>query len=302
MGIVSRQSIKATIATYLAVIIGYLNLGYFFPKFFSTEQIGLISFLLGTSTLLVSVFQMGIPTTIVRYLPVVKKNNTERAFYLFSIITPLVFFIVVFGILALFSSQILNTFYPNNKLVEEYIFYIPLFALLIGFTGIWAAHSNSLLRIVVPTIIEKFISRLLILVMIFLVISQIIDFDLFIASYVVVYFICFLLTYFYFLRIKEKRNSNQEKLKPLFRKEILQFGAISFLTMIGARIVENIDVIMITSILDLSNAGIYKIAFYIGGVIMIPLGSIGQISSPLFAQFWKISPIKKFTSYTKRRP
>ena len=169
MGIVSRQSIKATIATYLAVIIGYLNLGYFFPKIFSTEQIGLISFLLGTSTLLVSVFQMGIPTTIVRYLPVVKKNNTERAFYLFSIITPLVFFILVFGILTLFSSQILNTFYPNNKLVEEYIFYIPLFSLLIGFTGIWAAHSNSLLRIVVPTIIEKFISRLLILVMIFFV-------------------------------------------------------------------------------------------------------------------------------------
>ena len=300
MGIVSRQSIKATIATYLAVIIGYLNLGYFFPKIFSTEQIGLISFLLGTSTLLVSVFQMGIPTTIVRYLPVVKKNNTERAFYLFSIITPLVFFIVVFGILALFSSQILNTFYPNNNLVEEYIFYIPLFSLLIGFTGIWAAHSNSLLRIVVPTIIEKFISRLLILILIFLVISQIIDFDLFIASYVVVYFICFLLTYFYFLRIKEKRNSNQEKLTPPFRKEILQFGAISFLTMIGARIVENIDVIMITSILDLSNAGIYKIAFYIGGVIMIPLGSIGQISSPLFAQFWESKSYQKIHDLYKK--
>ena len=57
---------------------------------------------------------------------------------------------------------------------------------------------------------------------------------------------------------------------------------------------------MITSILDLSNAGIYKIAFYIGGVIMISLGSIGQISSPLFAQFWKVSPIKKFTTYTKK--
>ena len=72
--------------------------------------------------------------------------------------------------------------------------------------------------------------------------------------------------------------------------------------MIGAKIVENIDVIMITSILDLSNAGIYKIAFYIGGVIMIPLGSIGQISSPLLLSFGKVSPIKKFTTYTKKRP
>ena len=45
---------------------------------------------------------------------------------------------------------------------------------------------------------------------------------------------------------------------------MLRFGAIS-LTAIGARIVENIDVIMISSIIDLSNAGIYKIAFYIAG-------------------------------------
>ena len=70
--------------------------------------------------------------------------------------------------------------------------------------------------------------------------------------------------------------------------------------MIGAKIVENIDVIMITSILDLSNAGIYKIAFYIGGVIMIPLGSIGQISSPLFAQFWESKSYQKIHELYKK--
>ena len=80
---------------------------------------------------------------------------------------------------------------------------------------------------------------------------------------------------------------------------MIRFGAISFLTAIGARIVENIDVIMISSILDLSNAGIYKIAFYIGGVIMIPLGTIGQISSPLFAQFGKRNHFKKLMTFIK---
>ena len=57
---------------------------------------------------------------------------------------------------------------------------------------------------------------------------------------------------------------------------------------------------MISSIVDLSSAGIYKIAFYIGGVIMIPLSTIGQISSPLFAQFWNKKQYQKINQLYKK--
>ncbi len=300
MGIVTRQSIKATVATYLAVVIGYINLGYFFPKIFSTEQIGLISFLLGTSTLLVCIFQMGIPTTIIRYSPSVESSNTQRSFYQFSLIIPALVFIALFYALFLFLNPILNTFYADNQLIKEYIFYIPLFSLFIGFTGIWTAHCNSKLRIVIPTIIEKFISRILILSMIFFVILDFMDFHDFINGYLLVYLICFILTFLYYKRLHQKNDTSPQKIKLPIKKKMLRFGAISFLTAIGARIVENIDVIMISSILDLSNAGIYKIAFYIGGVIMIPLGTIGQISSPLFAQFWESKSLQKIDELYKK--
>ena len=300
MGIVTRQSIKATIATYLAVVIGYLNLGYFFPKIFSTEQIGLISFLLGTSTLLVCVFQMGIPTTIIRFSPVIKKNHSEKSFYSFSLLIPLLVFALVFGTLYLFLNSILSTFYAENELIKNYIYYVPVFTFLIGFTGVFAAHCNSKLRIVIPTIIEKFISRLLILLLIVFVILGWIKFEDFINGYILVYLACFILTYIYFKKLSQDRPNKEKKLTLQNKKEMLRFGAISFLTAIGARIVENIDVIMISSIIDLSNAGIYKIAFYIGGVIMIPLGTIGQISSPLFAQFWETKSLRKIDDLYKK--
>ena len=65
--IVTITSIKATIVTFLAVIIGYLNLGYFFSKYFSKEQIGLLLFLIITSTLLDCVFQMNLTLSSVKY-------------------------------------------------------------------------------------------------------------------------------------------------------------------------------------------------------------------------------------------
>lgn len=301
MGIVIRQSLKASIANYLAVVIGYLNLGYFFPKIFSTEQIGLISFVLGTSTLLISFFQLGIPSAIVKFYPEIKENNQERSFINFSLLVPLILFILLFLILSFLTPFLIDRFYADSKLIKDHYFLIPIITFFMGFSGIWAAHCNSLLRIVIPTVIEKFINRIFVLLMVLLVMFYSIKFHQFIKSYLLIYGLGLVLTALYFYSIKPKyKKSNQKKLQPNEKKNILGFSAISFLTIIGGRIVENIDIIMISSMIDLSSAGIYKIAFYIGGVIMIPLATLGQISSPLFAQFWKNKEFKKIHELYKK--
>ncbi len=301
MGIVIRQSLKATVANYLAVVIGYLNLGYFFPKIFSTEQIGLISFILGTSTLLISIFQMGMPSAIIRFYPEIKEKKQEKSFLNFSILIPILLFLILFSLLAFLSPYIINKYYSDSSLIEEYYFLIPIISFFMGLTGICAAHCNSLLRIVIPTIIEKFLNRTLVLAMISLVLFYSFDFSQFINGYTVIYGSGLILTLIYFYRIKPKYdNLNQVKLNNNEKKKILSFSSVSFLTIIGGRIVENIDIIMISSMIDLSSAGIYKIAFYIGGVIMIPLSSLGQISSPLFAQFWKKKQLNKISELYKK--
>ena len=301
MGIVIRQSIKATVANYVAVVLGYLNLGYFFPKLFSTEQIGLISFILGTSTLLISFFQLGSPSAIIKFYPEVKEKNQEKDFLKFTLFIPLLLFIVLFSILALISPYIFNQFYSESPLIKEYFILIPILSLCMGFSGIFTAHCNSLLRIVIPTIIEKFLTRLLVFIMILLVLFYSLDFNSFTYGYVIIYAVCLILTVVYFFVIKPKNSHSKAlKISSKFKKNATKFGAISFLTIVGGRIVENIDIIMISSMIDLSSAGIYKIAFYIGGVIMIPLSTIGQISSPLFAQFWNKKQYHKINQLYKK--
>src|SRR5947207_3374598 len=49
MGIVQRQSIKSSIATYIGVAIGYLNFVILYPRFLSTDQVGLIRVLVSVT-------------------------------------------------------------------------------------------------------------------------------------------------------------------------------------------------------------------------------------------------------------
>ena len=42
MGIIQRQSIKGSIYSYIGAGLGFLNLAILSPKFFTTDQIGLV--------------------------------------------------------------------------------------------------------------------------------------------------------------------------------------------------------------------------------------------------------------------
>jgi O-antigen/teichoic acid export membrane protein len=83
-----------------------------------------------------------------------------------------------------------------------------------------------------------------------------------------------------------KMNFNFKSWHSVKLSELLTFGSLSVLTAVGAGIVNNIDVIMLSSMKTLTDTGIYKIAFFIGAVIDMPLRSVGQISSPIIARAW----------------
>ena len=45
--VIKKEGIKQSVVTYLGVLIGAVNTMYFYPKFFSEEELGLFRFLLG---------------------------------------------------------------------------------------------------------------------------------------------------------------------------------------------------------------------------------------------------------------
>lgn len=278
---------------YMGLIFGYLNLAYFFPKLLTTEQIGLVSFLLVSSNMLLSIIQLGMPSIIVKFRPIVVDKGLEKGFLRLSLVVPIISFIVIFGILFLLSDWILNRFYSNSPLIHEYYYLLPFFTFFMSFLGIWSAHGRSLFRIVVPNLVEKVGIRILVFLLLMLMSFSLINFTDFVWGYSAIFCLATLIVMFYVFQLSPRKNPENNALDLPFKKRILSFGLFSFLTVIGGQVVENIDIIMISSITNLSDAGIYKTVFYIGGVIMIPMHILGQITSPVFAEAWKDNDLDK---------
>jgi len=70
MGIVIRQSAKASIVTYLGTVIGTFNVIFLYNQFLSQAQVGLIAGALVSIPLIFASFtQLGIPHIAVRFFP-----------------------------------------------------------------------------------------------------------------------------------------------------------------------------------------------------------------------------------------
>ena len=77
------------------------------------------------------------------------------------------------------------------------------------------------------------------------------------------------------------------------RKEMIDVALFSILGGLGSMIVFNIDKIVVNQMLDLSNTGVYTIAFYFGTLVIIPSRPLLKISGTLIADAWKENDLAK---------
>ena len=301
MGVVQRQSIKSSIVVYVGVIFGFVIQIILFPSFFTAEQVGLIAFILASANILAAFVQFGIPSTIVRYRQKVKEDGTENRFFWYSISVPVIIFAVLCALFFGFKGGNLLHEISDNVSAGHYYSFIALFTLLIAFFGVLSAHSRSFLRIVVPNILEKVVIRALLVALVILYVLNVFDFQQFMIGYVLIYVLLLIAIIIYVNRLHPVGLGKMEpQLGSQSIRSMLTFGGLSFLSTMGDQVVNNIDVIMVTRFLDLEAAGIYKTTYYMGAIIALPMNSLGQIASPIYANAWHNNDTDKVEEMYKK--
>ena len=76
------------------------------------------------------------------------------------------------------------------------------------------------------------------------------------------------------------------------RREILNVAMFTLFGGVGSMIVFKLDKVIINQMLDLSNTGVYTIAFYFGSLVVMPSRPLLKISGTLIADAWKKNDIK----------
>ncbi len=289
MGIIIKQSIKGTFWSYVGVLIGFVTTSYLYPKFLTTEVVGLFSLLLSFSTLFAQFSSLGINGVTSRLFPYFRDDDKGHNGYLFiTIMFSVVGFLLFLIIFKIIEPVLIKTNIEKSALFTEYIYLIIPLTLFTLIYTILDIYNKLLYNAVLGIFLQEFLQRLLIFTVIVAFALQFFDQHTLILLYVIVISVKALILIIYL------KSKNQLSLKPnlkfvdkKLKKEIISVAFYSILTGVGGSLVFTIDKIVINQMMGLSSTGIYTIAFFFGTLVLIPSRPLLRISGTLIADAWK---------------
>lgn len=303
MGIIIRQGFKSLIAQYIGIVIGYINIIFLFPACLPLDQIGLTRFILEMGLFLAYFAQIGVPNAMNKFYPYFRDNNkNDNGFQFWISIVPLVGIIIFTIIFILLKQLFVDYFITNSPLVIDYYWYFIPFTIIYVYLNITEQYCSTQYRIVVPKLIRDVYLRLIASAVLLMKYYGFINFDQMMQLIVLFYFIGLLINIFYIkylfgINLKPDYSLLENK---KFRKEVLYFLGFIIVAGIGSTIVNKIDNIMISGLINLSSFSIYSTALFIATVIEMPYRSISQISAPIVADAMKNRDMKKVEEIYKK--
>jgi len=302
MGIIAKQSIKGSIYTYAGALIGFVNTGLLMPKFFSMEQVGLINILIALTLMLSQFSTLGFANVNTRIFPYFRnKENIHNGIFslgamvtLFGIILSLLFVFV-------FKTDLIQSNFEKSDLLEENIFYLPVLIFFTAYFLFFDSYAKAVYDAVTGTFLRDFFVKISNLIIILLYIFTLINFELFILLYVLVYISpAVIIVVVLFIRKEFSLRFVNLKLFKQFKGEILKVSVFGIISGFSGIAILNIDKYMVNAYLGLSVAGIYSIAFFFGMLVIIPAKSLRKISSIILADAWKNNDIDVIKSIYRK--
>jgi len=286
MGIVARQSIKGTIATYIGVAVGIITTFFIQTKALQPEQIGLIDILLQCSLLFGGLAQLGTSSSAMRYYPFFKdEEHRDHGFFGWTLLVPLIGFTFFLLAFFLFKGAIVDFFTKDSEvgadLFAKYVnFVIPL-AFFMLYISVFETNSNLLLRIVLPKFIREVGLRVGTLVIYLLYYYKVVDFDGVIISFCVLYGLATLINIVYLLSLKRVSFKIEPKFITAQLKRDFMFYTLFMITAaLAGNVIPMLSKFFVAGNAGFRLAGVFTIATNIAAVVEMPYRSLGAISRP----------------------
>lgn len=300
MGLIARQTIKGSVASYIGVALGTITLLFLFPAFLSQDQIGLLRLVTNAAGMFSTLAVLGIPQVSVKYLPYVQHKDDYRAYATMLYVVPAAGVVLCYLVFLLFRQPITDFYSRNAEELTRYYYLVWIITFLNTLYLAAASYARMNNRIVIPSAIKDVGIRVLTIVFFAGIVVKWIDFEDFLNLQIVIYGLALSGVLWYNHRLAPFQPSfNFRRLRP-YLEGVVSFGLFSVLTSTASIIVTTIDSLMIGGMINLGNAGIYVIASYIGLVIEMPKRSLNAIAGPVLSESWKNRDIQKINELHAR--
>ena len=286
MGIVARQSIKGTIATYIGVAVGIVTTFFIQTKALEPEQIGLIDVLLQCSILLSGLAQLGTNSSAMRYYPFFKdEEHRDHGFFGWTLLVPLIGFTLFLLAFFALKGSIVDFFTKDSEVKSEdfakYVnFVIPL-AFFMLYISVFETNSNLLLRIVLPKFIREVGLRVATLAVYLLYYYKIIGFKGVIVGFCVFYGLATLINVIYLLSLKRVSFKIERGfVSARLRRDFLFYTLFMITAALAGNVIPMLSKFFVAAKTSFHLAGVFAIATNIAALVEMPYRSLGAISRP----------------------
>lgn len=286
MGIVARQSIKGTIATYLGVAVGIMTTFFVQTKYLTTEEIGLVDVLLQSALLFSGLAQLGTNTSAMRYYPYFKdEQNRDHGFFGWTLIVPLIGFVAFLGGFFALRSPIASFFSEKSALFIDYIYYVIPLAFFMLYISVFETNSNLLMRIVVPRFIREVGLRVMTLVIYLLYGFRVLSLTGMVVAFCVSYGLATIVNIVYLLTLHRVSFRIEKKyITPKLKRDFLIYTVFLITSALAGNITPLLNRYFVAGKQGLAISGILTIAIYIASLVEMPYRSLGSISKPQISQ------------------
>lgn len=271
----------------VGAVLGLILKLVIFTSFLSEEEVGLLSVLIDASNILAAFIPLGSTAVFMRYIPYFRtgKDRRPEGLLFIGVILTAIGFLIFTLLFFLLDDHLIAYYSERASLLSKYFFYLVPLVLARVIYVLFSEYSVALKRNIFPVLLREIVVRLLTGLTVVLFTLDYFDIDGLVFWFVMVYYVSATSMLIYLRRHKELRllpkrsNYTKERLK-----EMASFGSFTFLSSGAAVLYRNMDTIFVTSLIDLSAAGIYSIAFLIGNVIEMPRKALTQSAAPFVAE------------------
>lgn len=290
MGIIYRQSLKGSIATFSGALVGFVVTFFVLTRFLSAEEIGLIRIITEAATLLVSFALLGTQTSLIRYYPFFRtKDGSDRGFAKIAFLIPLAG-TILFGLLfLLFRDPIVSYFSgedgdkPGGLLFRKYAVLVLPMMIFLTLITVEEVYASIHRRVAVPKLIREVVLRVLLGCCYVLFGLKVIgDFPGLMTYYVLSHGLCALIGFIYVLKLTPCAWTAGIVLpEKRVRKDFLTYSSLTLLSALGSNVATRLDLFMVSAGMGFDFGGIFAIMILMVAVIEMPGRALLSISGPM---------------------
>ena len=289
MGIIEKQGIKGSIYSYIGVVIGFITAGILMPNLLNQEEIGVLEMLVTWASIFATLATLGINSVTNRLFPYFRnpKSHHNGYFTVLSVVLVLGLALSI-GLFLILKPAIISDSLDKSVLLINYIDLIIPLMIFIAVFMVVDIYYAVLYDAVKGLFLRDFLQRIFILATLLFFYFKVFDFSGLVMAYVGALSLPGVLILVSLTRDREfVFKSPRSVMTSDLSKSMLSVAVFGIVVTFGNSLIQYVDRIMINSILGVSDVGFYRVLFFYGTLVIIPLRPLSKISAVVVAQAWK---------------